>query len=231
MCVCDELEHSSKCGGCAKLQASEKGVLPIVPFVDKQEYNGDGFPLVKLVKGRLDNVERNIVLFDSSRPFFTKLKSGFREIIIQRGDGSMVTIVKKLFDEGVFPPNETFEEVFAKVLEDYIHGLLWGVLITIYDAKNTTQYPILTGLKYNLHYRTVFDTGFVDGQIDKTKLRAVGEGTAQEKVVNTVTTTCSECSFSCGYYTNYCGDGYYNILIPKNTDACATYCPEFCCLR
>ena len=167
MCVCDELEHSLKCGGCAKLKASDE---PIVSLIDKQEYNGDGFPLVKLVKGRLDNVERNIVLFDSSRPFFTKLKSGFREIIIQRGDGSMVTIVKKLFDEGVFPPNETFNNVFAKVLEDYIHGLLWGVLIKIYEAKNTTQYSVVPFLIYSANYRKVFNTGFLDAKVDDLKL-------------------------------------------------------------
>jgi len=216
MCGCDELEHSLKCGGCAKLQASEKNVVPII---DLQEYNGDGFPIPRLLKGR-DNVERNFVLFDSSRPFFTKLKDKFREIIIQRGDGSMATIVKKLFEEGVFPPNETFEEVFEKVLEDYMHGLLWGVLIKIYESNNKTQYPILTALKYSVNYRTVFDTGFVDGEIEKTKLKS-----NRLKSSSSSTITCDECSgFSCSFY-DYCSS--ISLQVPKKD--CASFCSELCC--
>jgi hypothetical protein len=204
MCGCDELEHSLKCGGCAKLQASEKNVVPII---DLQEYNGDGFPIPRLLKGR-DNVERNFVLFDSSRPFFTKLKDKFREIIIQRGDGSMATIVKKLFEEGVFPPNETFEEVFEKVLEDYMHGLLWGVLIKIYESNNKTQYPIAPSLMYKVNYCAgfnedfvVFDKGFFDAKINESQLksnRLKGSGdprycTKCNVNDNSVVTDCNDC--------------------------------------
>jgi hypothetical protein len=206
MCGCDELEHSLKCGGCAKLQVSEKNVVPII---DLQEYNGDGFPLVKLLKGR-DNVERNFVLFDSNKPFFTKLKGEFREIIIQRGHGSMATIVKKLFEEGVFPPNETFEEVFAKVLEDYMHGLLWGVLIKIYESNNKTQYPIAPSLMYKVNYCAgfnkdfvVFDKGFFDAKINESQLKStrlkIVSGNSRycstdcSRSSNSIVTDCSSC--------------------------------------
>lgn len=202
MCGCDELEHSSKCGGCAKLQARNNLDLSEIDklILELQEYNGDGFPLVKLLKGR-DNVERNFVFFDSNRPFFTKLKSKFREIIIQRGDGSMATIVKKLFDEGVFPANETFEDVFAKVLEDYMHGLLWGVLIKIYESKNTTQYPIAPSLLYKVNYCAgvnkdfvVFDKGFFDAKIDEPKLKS--NRLKDSKIPTTITISsyyCTDC--------------------------------------
>lgn len=64
MCGCDELEHSSKCGGCAKLQVRNNLDLSEIDklILELQEYNADGFPLVKLLKGR-DNVERNFVFF------------------------------------------------------------------------------------------------------------------------------------------------------------------------
>jgi len=203
MCGCDELEHSLKCGGCAKLQASEKNVVPII---DLQEYNGDGFPIPRLLKGR-DNVERNFVLFDSNKPFFTKLKGEFREIIIQRGDGSMATIVKKLFEEGVFPPNETFEEVFEKVLEDYMHGLLWGVLIKIYESNNKTQYPIAPSLMYKVNYCAgfnkdfvVFDKGFFDAKINESQLksnRLKGSSTPRY---------CRDCDVNNSSIVNSCSD-------------------------
>ena len=176
------------------------------------EANDLGIQIPILQVGSKSNTKSNVIYLSTSNPVFIKVKNIFKSSIIQNGGFlSIEENVLKLFNEHVFPSDETFSQVLEKIFEDYLTGLTWGFLNSQYKIYNTSEYPIVTILLYKANYQDILNIGNKDGQPD----------TATAANVLYCTDCCdldSDCSAiaSCSDCCNYtCGRNYNDCSGPS----------------
>jgi len=126
------------------------------------EVNDEGIPIPILQVGSKSNTKSNIIHLSTLNPLFIEVKNIFKSIIIQ--NGALEKVVLKLFNENVFPRDETFSQVLEKVFEDYLTGFTRGFLYSQYKIHNTSEYPIVTLLSYKPNYLDIYSIGYHDGQ-------------------------------------------------------------------
>ena len=174
------------------------------------EVNNIGIQIPELLIGKIDKVVSNVVCLYAFNPVFIEVKNTFRKTLIQNGGySSLEKIILELFNQHVFPSNETFSEILEKIIGDYLIGLTWGFLSKQYSIYNASEYPMVISLFHEFNYQEVASIGYSDGQKNDTGITpltsysTVNCGNCCKGCSSICEDSCDRCcNYDCG---RYCG--------------------------
>lgn len=152
-------------------------LLPQIPFVSTDSDTNIDTNINTNINTNIDSpFPIPIIKIDNSEEKYLHLKinpdetitkiqlDNVKEIFDMLEGTEMIKIeLIEYFEKNIFSKEDLFEDILKKMVQDYQHGLLFGILRSFYNIYNESSYSLVMDYEYTPYYEEIFSIAVKDG--------------------------------------------------------------------